>query len=253
MAIKIYTSANNGEEILILPVVPKDLPAVIDEWQHEEFVTTDKVLTIIGKRKRKTMSLELLLPVNKDYKFICAGARQNGKDYIDFWYKWSGKEVPMRLVVTDGDAEILNIAYTIQSLNWSEDRKKDIVAVLEIAEYIFTNEQPAAAEKKYEWENINLRYGGSGYAVKASNINGRFIVPVRKVLELLGYTVVWWADTKQITYYRPDSPSQSRTLTTQFEIYDGTAFAYIYLLGYELGVYTVWNAETRTVVMTDIT
>ncbi len=246
--ITIYTSANNGEEILILPVVPKNLPELVQEWNHQEFETNDKVLTLIGKRKRKTMSFELLLPVNKNYRMINSKASSNGWDYINFWDKWSNKEVPMRLVITEGVNELLNIAYTIDSLKYYTDKKKDIVANLEISEYIFTTEQEATdTEAEYKWTEINIKYNGSGYSVKAANINGHWLVPVRKLLELLGYNVIWNAEEKSI-YMTKDGISYK--LQSAIEIYDGTSYGYIADICTELGYIAKWDSETSTVNIT---
>lgn len=244
--ITIYTSANNGEEILVFPVVPRNLPEIVQEYGHEEFETNDNVLTLIGKRKRKTMSLSFLLPVNKSYKFINSQASSNGRDYIDFWEKWSSNKVPMRLVITEGINEILNIAYTINSLKWYYDKKKDIVANVDIAEYIFTTEQEEP-ETQYNWTDISIKYNGSGFTVKAANVGGHWIVPVRKLLELLGYNVIWNGAEKAI-YMTKNGISYK--LGTEFQIYEGTSYAYLYQVCAELGYKATWDDSSNTVNIT---
>lgn len=246
-----YTSANNGEEILIFPIVPRNLPEIEREFLHEEFVTNNKVLTLIGKESRRKLTFDLLLPVNKSYRSISPNARQNGKDYIDFWEKWSERKVPMRLVITDGINELLNMAYTVDSLTWYYDKKKDIKASLTISEYIFTNTDKPEEEQKqeYKWEEIYIRYKGSGYKMTAANIGGHWLVPVRKVLELVGCTVKWNGNDKSIEYVREGDTIHYK-LVTPFEIYEGTAYGYIYMLAEELQLNASWDGEKRTVELT---
>lgn len=258
--VTIYTSANNGEEILVLPIVPKNLPEIAETFSHSEFATNEKDLTIIGRGKRKTATLELLLPVNKNYKSINPKANRNGKDYIDFWEKWSGKEVPMRLVITKGNKEILNIAYTINSMSYAYDRKFDIIAVLDIAEYIFTADEIEKTEDKgYKWTNVKVtystRYSSSGgvfnytMSMKGANINGHWLVGVRQLLEMLGYNIIWNGMEKAI-YMTKDSKSYK--LSSNFEIYDGTSYGYLYEICKELGYETEWIAENKEVIIHEL-
>lgn len=244
--ITIYTSANNGEEVLVFPVVPKNLPEIVQEYGHEEFETNDNVLTLIGKRKRRTMSLSFLLPVNKSYKFINTQASSNGRDYIDFWEKWSDNRVPMRLIITEGLNEVLNIAYTIDSLKWYYDKKKDIVANVDITEYIFTTEQEEE-KTEYNWSEIAIKYNGAGYSVKAANIGGHWLVPVRRLLELLGYSVIWNGGDKSI-YMTKNGISYK--LKSEFQIYQGTSYGYLYQVCNELGYKAEWDDEANTVNIT---
>lgn len=244
--ITIYTSANNGEEVLVFPVVPKNLPEIVQEYGHEEFETNDNVLTLIGKRKRRTMSLSFLLPVNKSYKFINTQASSNGRDYIDFWEKWSNNRVPMRLIITEGLNEVLNIAYTIDSLKWYYDKKKDIVANVDITEYIFTTEQEEE-KTEYNWSEIAIKYNGAGYSVKAANVGGHWLVPVRRLLELLGYSVIWNGGDKSI-YMTKNGISYK--LKSEFQIYEGTSYGYLYQVCNELGYKADWDDEANTVNIT---
>lgn len=244
--ITIYTSANNGEEVLVFPVVPKNLPEIVQEYGHEEFETNDNVLTLIGKRKRRTMSLSFLLPVNKSYKFINTQASSNGRDYIDFWEKWSNSRVPMRLIITEGLNEVLNIAYTINSLKWYYDKKKDIVANVDITEYIFTTEQEEE-KTEYNWSEIAIKYNGAGYSVKAANVGGHWLVPVRRLLELLGYSVIWNGGDKSI-YMTKNGISYK--LKSEFQIYEGTSYGYLYQVCNELGYKADWDDEANTVNIT---
>ncbi len=241
--ITIYTSANNNEEILVLPIVPKELPEVIQEYCHEDFESNTKSLTLIGRGKARTLTLSFLLPVNKNYNKINKKADNNGWAYIEFWQKWSERKVPMRLIITEGAKELLNIAYVIKSLNYKVDKKKDIIATLEIKEYIFTREVQQE-EAEYKWENINIKYNGASMSVTAANVDGHWLIPCRQALELLGYNVIWNAAEKSI-YMTKDGISYK--LNTPFEIYDGVSYAYIYKICKELGYTSQWDGSSRTV------
>lgn len=245
--ITMYTSANNGEEILVFPFPPKELPDIVNEFKHEEFETNKKVLTLIGRNGRRSMSMELLLPVYKSYNGINRESRKNGRDYIDFWEKWSSKRVPMRLVITEGAKELINIAYTINALKWHYDKKKDIIAHLDISEYIFTADlAPTQSKPSYEWTTIYAEYKGVSYPMQAANVDGHYLVQLRKLLKLLGYAVSWDASTKSVIYTRS---GEERIIKSQFEIYNGISYAYAYMVCRELGLVTRWDSVTRSIVI----
>lgn len=85
--VKVYFSANNGEEIMVLPIVPATLPELVQEFGNQEFETNEFDLTLIGKKKRRTATMDFLLPVNKNYRSINSEASADGRDYIDFFEK----------------------------------------------------------------------------------------------------------------------------------------------------------------------
>lgn len=245
--ITIYISANNGEEVLVLPLPPKDLPDIVSDWGHEELETNDYTLTLIGKKKRRKMSLELLLPVYKHYRLANKMASENGMDYINFWEKWSKAGVPMRLIICEGAVEVLNIAYTIDSMKWHYDKKKDIIANLDISEYIFTY-IPASETKEdvYTWVNIYIEYEGVSYPMQAANVRGRYILQVRRLLTIIGYEVSWDADTKKICYMGEDNVQ--KVIESEYEVYNGISYAYLFELCGELGLNAA--AEGDTVMLT---
>ncbi len=247
--ITIYTSANNGEEILVLPIVPANLPDILQEYGHTEFETNNKVLTLIGKRKRKSFDLEILLPCNKNYSKANSKASSNGRDYIDFWEKWSNKEVPMRLVITDGDIELLNMAYTLNNFSWKYDKKKDIIAKLSVIEYMFTTDISNNKKTEYKWSDITLKVNGSGCKVKAANVDGHWIVPIRKLLELAGYAVIWNGQEKAIYMTKKGI---SYKLKSDIKIYDGISYSYLYKVCDELGFTAKWEAKSKTANVTEI-
>ncbi len=250
MMVEIYTSANNGEEILTFPLPPKDLPDIVHTFKHEAFETNDKELTLIGNEGRKTLNIQVLLPCNKKYRFINGSAPEDGRAFVDFWEKWCKRKVPMRLVITDDCDEILNIGYTINSFKWHYDKKKDIVAELDIAEYVFPfvvkSEEDGIVER-----DITITYKGAVMGISGLNSDGRWLVGVRAFLKLLGRDCMWSAKDKSI--YFGDSVAGFVKLKSEFEIKDGTSYSFVYMLANELFLNAAWDGDTQTITLTDKT
>lgn len=70
-SIKMLLSYNNNEKVIQLPVVPDNLPNILQELENSTVTTYTKTLTLLGNRKPRSFSLELFLPT-KDYEF-CKG------------------------------------------------------------------------------------------------------------------------------------------------------------------------------------
>lgn len=225
--VKIYFSVNNGEEVLVLPITPATLPEIVQTFDNQTFTTNSLDLTLIGNFKSKTINTEFLLPINKNYRSIQPDANKDGKIYIDFFEKYTKEKLPLRLVITEGEKTLLNIAITVNKFTYSYDKKKDIICALEMSEYMFTQKQ-AENTAKYNWTDVTIKYCGSGYKTKGANINGHWLLRERKVLELMGYDVTWNADEKSI-YVNGDY-----RVKTEHTILDSSAYCYLYKLGEEL-------------------
>lgn len=131
-------SANNGEETITLPVIPPEL-ACSNANKNTTFESIDQDLNLIGNCSLLEINFSSIFPVNKNYSFAKTSSFKDGWRYMDFFKKWSKKKVPLRFVVTDGLNEIYNLAVTIESLEYSIDRVKDIRYTLKLKEYIFVN------------------------------------------------------------------------------------------------------------------
>lgn len=135
----IVFSANNNEEIKILPVVPNDIE--IQQMQNnEEFQTINNgTLNLIGDIGLRNLSIQSFFPIH-DYSWIKKGAGNDAWEYIDFFKKWRNNRVPIRLIMTTKDGkEVLNMACTIDGFSYAEKRNGDIAYSLEIKEYKFVN------------------------------------------------------------------------------------------------------------------
>ena len=109
-SIKMLLSYNNNQKVIQLPVVPDNLPDIIQELENNSITTHTKTLTLLGNKKPRSFSLDLFLPT-RDYEF-CRG---NGREVIDFFEYVTSAKLPARLVITDRLTELLNIAISIKS------------------------------------------------------------------------------------------------------------------------------------------
>ena len=135
----IVFSANNNEEIKIIPVI-QDGIEVSQGQSNEEFQTINSgTLNIIGDIGLRSLSIQSFFPC-RNYTWIKKGASSNGWSYVDFFKKWRGKQVPIRIVMTNKEGkEVLNMPCTVDNFTYSEKRNGDINYSLEIKEYKFVN------------------------------------------------------------------------------------------------------------------
>lgn len=134
--VQVIFSANNNEEIMVLPYVPPGT-AITQDQANEEFKTTTGVLNLIGNMGLKHLSIASFFPT-QEYKWIPKEASADGWEYVDFFNKWRDAKVPVRIVViSKQNKEILNMACLIDSFSYSEKRNGDISYSLEVSEYRF--------------------------------------------------------------------------------------------------------------------
>lgn len=133
----IVFSANNRQEVMIIPVVPNDI-GVEHAQNNETYTGLSMDLNIIGNLGLRTLELSSIFPVNKNYKFLKANANTDGWAYVDFFNRWRAKKVPIRIVITKGNGEDwLNMACTVDGFSYSVDKAGDIVYSLSLREYVF--------------------------------------------------------------------------------------------------------------------
>ncbi len=135
----IIFSANNNEEIKILPVVPNDTP-ISQTQNNEQFQTINSgTLNLIGDMGLRGLSIQSFFPIH-NYRWIKKGSNADAWSYVEFFKKWRGKRVPLRIVViTSTGKEILNMPCTIDEFEYYEKRNGDIGYSLTINEYTFVN------------------------------------------------------------------------------------------------------------------
>ena len=132
----IIFSANNNEEIKIIPVIPQDLPQVDKSYSSSSINTLYGELNLIGVKGLRSLTLESFFP-SRRYLFMRPGSTTDYSSYIRFFEKWADERKPIRIVITDTNREILNMAVTVQSFTWQVMRNLDVSYRLELKEYVF--------------------------------------------------------------------------------------------------------------------
>ena len=233
-------SYNNNQNVIQLPVVPNNLPDVLQELENSTITTHTKTLTLLGNKKPRSFSLDLFLPT-RDYEF-CKG---NGREVIDFFEYVTSAKIPARLVITDRLTELLNIAISIKSYKYYYDTVGNIRAVVECVEYEFITEQKQeTVSNTPAFSEITVYYNGSSVQVKSANIYGSNLVKSRDIINLLGREVWWNADKKRVGCGKV-------LLDIHTEIYEGVAYSYIRDIAEMLNLDVEYNAADKSVILKD--
>ena len=133
----IVVSANNNQEILIFPVVPKGEIEISNPQENQQISTINAgALNLIGPMGLRKFSIASIFPVN-DYPWVKRGSK-NGWEYVDFFDRWRKARVPIRIVVSKKDgSEFLNMPCSIDNFTYSEMKSGDIKYTLELTEFPF--------------------------------------------------------------------------------------------------------------------
>lgn len=240
-SIKMLLSYNNNEKVVQLPVVPSNLPEILQDLENDTITTHTKTLTLLGNKKPRSFSLDLFLPT-RDYSW-CKG---NGEEVIALLDYVTDNKIPARLVITDNLTEILNMAISINSYKHHYDKVGNIRAAIDCIEYEFNtiNSDDAKAANTPTFSDVTVRYNDSTAKVKAANIEGHNLVKARDVVTLLGRDVTWNAEKKRVGCGRV-------LLDIHTEIYEGTAYCYIRDIAEILGMEVEYNAEDKSVTLKD--
>lgn len=237
-SVKMLLSYNNNEKVVEVPVIPNKLPEIIQELENETFTTNTKTLTLLGNKKPRSFSLDLFLPT-KSYSF----AKNTGTEVINLLGYVSTKKIPMRVVITDGINELLNIAVSISNFKYYFDRSENIRCSVSFVEYIFITENMAENDGTViTFHTVTTKIGNTTANVSGANNDGYNLVRVRDILQLLGIEVGWNAEKKRVI-------ADGKLLDIHTEIYNGSAYCYIRDLGKELGRDIQWNNEEKTVII----
>lgn len=133
----IVVSANNGETVLILPILPENMPELIETWNNSTFDSINGEINLIGTKGLRTVTLQSFFPVNKNYSFQRPGSQKDGWKYVAFFQKYADLRVPIRMVFLDDMQELSNMAYTVEKFTTQINRRKDIDYIVELKEYRF--------------------------------------------------------------------------------------------------------------------
>lgn len=130
-------SANNREEVFVLPFTPTEL--VFSEPQNNSiFDGLSRGRGYIGTMQPRTASFSSRFFKNKP-SWAHPMANQQPIEYVEFFRRWREKLVPMRITITDTEREIINMAILIDSFEWEMLRNGDIAYSISLREYTFIN------------------------------------------------------------------------------------------------------------------
>ncbi len=238
--IKMMLSYNNNEKVVEVPVIPNELPEILQELANEEIVTHTKTITLLGNKKPRSFSLELFLPT-RDYDF-CKG---NGAEVVELLNYVSEKKIPARLVITEGMTELLNIAISIKSFRHHYDTVGNIRASIDCVEYMFVTETTAPkTDSGRTFGETMVTYNNTSASIKSANVDGYNLVKARDVLNLLDISVDWNAEKKRVI-------ADGKLLDIHTEIYDGCAYCYVRDIAKQAGKNIEWDNENKTVILGD--
>lgn len=132
----LVVSADNNREILVFPLLPRDLKPQSSS-NNEEFKTINNgTINIFGDLGLKSLSVESLFPRKKE-KWTKAGSVE-GQKYVDFFNKWRDKGFPIRVILSTKDGrEVLNMACSIEVFDYCYDRVENVKYSLNLKEYRF--------------------------------------------------------------------------------------------------------------------
>jgi len=130
----ITVSANNNKEILEFPIIPRDTN-LNNPSKNEEFQTINAgTLNLLGDKGLRSLSISSIFPKNKE-TWAKAGSVE-GIKYVDFFNKWQGKNVPIRIVMSlESGKELVNMLCSIENFTYNFNSVENIKYTLDLKEY----------------------------------------------------------------------------------------------------------------------
>lgn len=135
----VVISANNNEEVFILPVVPEI--SVTAPQENEPFKTADKgYMNMIGDLGLRQFTIASIFPV-RHYPFMRPGSSAEPFDYINFINKWRIEKVPFRVVASRHNGRVwFNIPMLVDNFEYQVLKSGNIQYTLQLTEYVFHSE-----------------------------------------------------------------------------------------------------------------
>jgi len=127
----------NGDQVLIVPIVPPNIP-ILQPTKNTTFESLRGDINIIGIKGLREFGWDSFFP-NQDYSFAKTGSCTNGWDYVDFLNNYIDLGLPIRLAVTTETKQtVLNMLASIDKFDYSLDAIGDIAYSIGFKEF---NEQ----------------------------------------------------------------------------------------------------------------
>lgn len=134
----IVFSANNNQETMVIPFPPSAL-SIEQEQENTDFEGLSGTLKIIGNMGLRTLSFSSFFSLGVRMPGMNQYATENGWAYIDFFERWRNRKVPLRIVITTDEREVLNMPCVIDNFTWQKKCKR-ITYTINISEYRFAGE-----------------------------------------------------------------------------------------------------------------
>lgn len=128
-------------EHVVMPVIPAILPKVEHNMNNEIFNGATGDILLAGYMGLRTYNLsDILLPVDKNYKFIRPRG-SDGEEVKEFIEQRMKERKVMRIAVTFSDgSELINMACLCNKAEFVKDKVGDYKATIEFCEYKYVNQ-----------------------------------------------------------------------------------------------------------------
>lgn len=128
-------SANNRAEVVVLPYTPDGLE-VESRQDNSVFKGLSRGRQSIGTMQPRTLDFSGRF-FKRRPAWAHAQSLADPMGYVEFFTRWREALVPIRLIVTDGTREVLNMAVTVDEFSWGLTKTGDITYSLTLSEYVF--------------------------------------------------------------------------------------------------------------------
>lgn len=130
MAMDIYLSVNNREEVMKIPVLPAEY-TISKPQGLQTFETVSKgELQLIGTPKLKGITITSFFPI-RDYPYL-RDRSMKGQDYVYKIDTWILKKLPIRLIITDTP---INMACAVKNFQYTTKTDGDLWYTLELEQF----------------------------------------------------------------------------------------------------------------------
>lgn len=133
----IIISANNNDEVVILPIVPE--VSVTSPQDNETFKTADQgYMNLIGDLGLRQFEISSIFPAGKHYPHMRRGSVDKPFKYVDFINKWRIEKVPFRVIASRPDGSLwFNIPMLVDDFQYTLTKAGNIIYTLSLSEYVF--------------------------------------------------------------------------------------------------------------------
>ncbi|SFB62570.1 hypothetical protein SAMN05216312_12219 [Cohnella sp. OV330] len=133
--IQVFFSINNNQEVLQLPVPPKEF-TVPKPWKNDQIDGLQQSLNRIGIRGLRSIEISSFFPIREhDYPFLQSRDKW-GMEYVQTIERWREKRIPIRLVIVDSNGQQnVNMAVSIDEFEHGMKEDGDIQFSLRMTEF----------------------------------------------------------------------------------------------------------------------